>query len=227
MENFPSRHIVELGPGYYSTPIFYNHYGKRFTAIEDDPKWFEILRERYAKKPKFNMFLSGMILQKKENGGIRGFNELDDSEKAFITGYYRDLIRKLVDIDIAFVDQIKYARLISIQQFFPKEDPKTKVLIYHDAEVPGRYGYSKIKHTFRPKRHLHFTYRISKYKTNMLVDRKYMCSEKELEKSINRYNKIFTSFLEYNFKNLYQLLCDFSFNRTRPVDREWINNEDN
>jgi len=209
MDIFKHDSILEFGAGLFSTPIFYDNYIKSFVTVEDNQKWLEFVLEEFPSKEGFKVNGPGFIFKRGNRSKEFTFSELSPEQKAKILKYYRKVYRKCNDIDLLFIDQIKYGRGITIEKFYDKAN----VILFHDCQHIKRFGYDVVNDILKHNQHDLYVYKTVPSYTGMLVKKgvKFSCDalidkikffEDKYFKMISRRNKNLTG-------NVNDLVCRF------------------
>ena len=131
LEIYKPSFILELGVGFYSTPLFPD---KGYLGIESDPDWFAEIIRRFPDKHFIQHELPGLH-------HLTRLFELSEKQKKDIFDYYNDLFipkrRSLL-----FVDNYSCCRSIAINALRDKFD----VVIFHDCQPDAWHvnGYDTI-----------------------------------------------------------------------------------
>lgn len=122
MEIFKPGFVLELGTGFYSTPLFID-YGTNLMVVDNDLEWIKLIQEKYKIK---------IIYQNIEGLEEKhGYNNLSEKQKEQIANDYSSIKIPDINPNLLFVDQWRSCRAISINILKNKFD----LIIYHDSEA--------------------------------------------------------------------------------------------
>jgi hypothetical protein len=135
--------IVELGIGYFSTPLFFESNAKKILHIENDKTWLSTVKEKYKNKienkSEFRYHNMGNIDPAKE------LKYISQIQKKEIEKYYRELSIEIKAMNyksvLMFIDGFTCCRRLSIDML----TNDSQIAIYHDANRPVLYDYCNIK----------------------------------------------------------------------------------
>lgn len=114
--------ILELGPGVYSTRLFYDT-GADLVCVENNDEWYRKILETYCPRP-------GFVVVQHDVGDIHGRTKeisVDDVSKV---GLFYDHLQAEYRPAVVFVDQYLILRPISIRSFLGSVD----CIVFHDAQ---------------------------------------------------------------------------------------------
>lgn len=133
MELYKPKFVLELGIGYYSTPVFLD-YKTRLLSIENDLIWIETIKTDF---PKAN-------IQHFDCGFSQStiYNQTTLEQRKQVVDYYQNLSIPILKPKLLFVDNFAGCRLPSINTIGDKFD----FIIYHDSHCRG-YAYHRINLT--------------------------------------------------------------------------------
>jgi hypothetical protein len=182
--------IVELGIGFFSSPIFFKSDTKKTIHVENTQQWIDLIKDKHKdiideNKSEFLYQNIGDIkLQTK-------YAELNDEQKKSIDVYYKDLSIK--------VNQMNYnGKLMFTDGFTALRRPSIDILtnnfdmaIYHDAEDTETYDYNNISESLKEQND-HYLLKTATTYTGFFI-KKDIYDKKQLNnimnKSIDRYTK--------------------------------------
>jgi hypothetical protein len=130
LAKFKPKFVLELGIGYYSTPLFR---GIDYIGIDNNKEWVDRMNGQYP----------DMRFIHHDIGELKNY-EMDDS-KSFLTNairYYDSILLPDVKPRLLFVDNYASLRTIAINTL----KDKFQYIIYHDSEAKV-YRYDKIDDT--------------------------------------------------------------------------------
>jgi len=140
--------IVELGMGFFSSPIFFKSDAKKTIHVENTQEWIDLIKDKHkdiideSKSEFLYQNIGDVKLQTK-------YIELNDEQKKSIDVYYKDLLSK--------VNQLNYnSKLMFTDGFTALRRPSIDILtndfdmtIYHDAEDTENYDYNNIDESLK------------------------------------------------------------------------------
>jgi len=130
--------IVELGIGYYSTPLLNSSNAGKIIHIENEKEWLEIVQKEdiFSQKNDFRHHFLGEQINKSTSQSV-----ISEDQKESIVEYYKSLKNEILNLNytkrMLFVDHFTCARALSINTLYSVFD----IIIYHDAEYPEIYNY--------------------------------------------------------------------------------------
>ena len=120
MDLYKPDFVLELGAGYYSTPVFLE-YEVGFMTVENNREWVDIMNKE------FNLNVIFHNLYAIEEG--QGVDSLTAEQRHEIISFYRKLeVSK--ENNLLFVDNFRCCRMLAINTLRDKFD----LIIYHDSE---------------------------------------------------------------------------------------------
>lgn len=124
LEIYKPEFVLELGVGYYSTPLFLG-YGCEYRGIDTASKWATEMEFAYDISIELHdiSFIEPELI----------YSKLTDEERAKIREYYEGLKIPIAGPRLLFADQDATCRLISINTLAPQFD----IIIYHDHDDIG------------------------------------------------------------------------------------------
>ncbi len=196
MEVFSHNQIVELGSGFFSTPIFYHNYVDKFVTVEDDKDWYDKIVRYYEPKEGFEAIYSGLLFWD-EKPYKPTFSEITAKQQRLLIRFYES-VKEHFPTDIMFVDQIKYGRSVSIDIL----GKYTNVLIYHDAQHKHRFYRDSVDKMVESGGYKHFSYKIERNTTNMVIKDSIDFDSKFFESKIEEYEMRYYKALGDRFDDL-------------------------
>lgn len=136
--------FVELGMGFFSSPILFQSDVKKVLHIENTQEWINLIKDKHNDIIDENK--SEFLCQKVDNLKLATkYEQLSNEQKESIKNYYKDLSSKVDKMNykgkIMFTDGFTALRRLSIDILTNHFD----MAIYHDAEDTETYNYQNIK----------------------------------------------------------------------------------
>ena len=140
--------VVELGMGFFSSPIFFKSDAKKTIHVENTQEWIDLIKDKHkdiideSKSEFLYQNVGDVKLQTK-------YVELNDEQKKSIDVYYNDLSSKISKMNyngkLMFTDGFTALRRPSIDILTNDFD----MTIYHDAEDTENYDYNNIDESLK------------------------------------------------------------------------------
>lgn len=178
--------IVELGVGYFSSPIFLGSSAKKIMHIENDKSWLDLISNEYKDS------ISSEFIFHEIHGKVKKsthYNSLSNDAKQELTAYYK-LLNNTVSSSthsskFLFVDHFACARTVAINELADAFD----MIAYHDAETPDEYNYTSLDTTLYNKFD-HYVLKTQSTWTGFYI-KKNLVEDLILETTVYKYSKEF------------------------------------
>ena len=193
IDMFKHDFILEFGAGMFSTPIFYHNYVKKFVTVEDSAIWIKFIEKELPVKNGFVTRNTGFLFTRPNRVKELAFYELNIEQQERLLKCYRKLYRKYDNIDILFIDQIKYGRGKSIKQFYNKSN----IIIFHDCQHIHRFGYEIINDILKEEKYNLYIHKTIPAYTGILI-------KKDIDFDYNRLSEK----IELYEKKHFNMICD-------------------
>jgi hypothetical protein len=182
--------IVELGMGFFSSPIFFKSDAKKTIHVENTQEWIDLIKDKH--KDIIDESKSEFLYQNvgKINLATKYF-ELSNEQKKEIDFYYNDLSSKISKMNyngkLVFTDGFTALRRPSIDILTNDFD----MAIYHDAEDTETYDYKNIEESLKEQND-HYLLKTATTYTGFFIKKDSYDKEQLNEimnKSVERYAK--------------------------------------
>jgi GT2 family glycosyltransferase len=139
---FKPKFILELGIGYYSTPIFRHYVNESelcfYTGVENSKSWIKQINNKFKGLNLIHHDLEGLSI------GMM-LKDISKYKQDVITKYFTSIPLPPVSPKLLFVDNYGSCRVLAINALKHEFD----IIILHDSELAGamEYNYDKINST--------------------------------------------------------------------------------
>lgn len=214
IRSFSHKNIIEFGSGMFSTKIFYDNFTNKFTTIESNEDWLISIKDIFKDKIGFDMSYND--ISKMGIDSKCSYDQLSSQQIDEISDFYNSQTKKCKVFDVAFIDQEKCSRFISLKCLLGK----SKIILYHDSQLTEKFNYGIVEKMYKTDRYSVYKYKTIPNWTNMIVDKKFIRIPDTFKKNLK---KIEQNYLQYMYDRFHDLEKEVVIGKFRFRKVDFVN----